>query len=180
MTFDEILTPRLRLRLMPVGVLKAVAKADWAKAARGLGLASSEGLDELQHLAARRLKQVKADRGYLPWSLRAVMLKDSPAMAGYCNFHCLPGTQGLENYGRKAIEIGYAIHPGHRRRGYALETVRGLIDWAKPQGCDALVLSIAPGNEASLRLAAHLGAVKVGEQIDEEDGLEYVFELRLV
>lgn len=180
MSFDEILTARLRLRLMPPAVLKALARKDWTKAAAGLGLDSADGLDELQRLAAMRLKQLKADPAYLPWSLRAIILKQPATMAGYCNFHGLPGSDGLARHGRKAIEIGYAVLPAHRRRGYAFEAIQGLIGWARPQGCDALVLSIAPDNVASLRLAARLGAVKAGEHLDEEDGLEYVFAMRLV
>jgi len=36
--------------------------------------------------------------------------------------------------------------------------------------------SISPDNEPSLRLAQQFGFRQVGEQMDEIDGLEYVFE----
>jgi RimJ/RimL family protein N-acetyltransferase len=38
-------------------------------------------------------------------------------------------------------------------------------------------VSIAPDNAPSLALAAKLGFQRTGEQMDPEDGLEYVFEL---
>jgi len=39
--------------------------------------------------------------------------------------------------------------------------------------------SVAPGNAPSLGLIAPLGFVHIGEQIDERDGLELVFERQL-
>jgi RimJ/RimL family protein N-acetyltransferase len=45
--------------------------------------------------------------------------------------------------------------------------------------CAASASSISPRNEPSLALARKLGFEQVGEQFDEEDGLELVFELTL-
>jgi RimJ/RimL family protein N-acetyltransferase len=39
------------------------------------------------------------------------------------------------------------------------------------------IASVSPTNEPSLRLIANLGFVRTGEQWDELDGEEYVFEL---
>jgi [ribosomal protein S5]-alanine N-acetyltransferase len=51
-----------------------------------------------------------------------------------------------------------------------------MFDWAMAQGVHRFVASISPDNKASLSLAAKLGFERVGEQIDDIDGLEYVFE----
>ena len=68
--------------------------------------------------------------------------------------------------------------PDHRRRGYAIEAARALMDWAAQEhDVASFFVSIAPDNVASLALAAKLSFAQVGEQIDEEDGLEYVFQL---
>ena len=45
-------------------------------------------------------------------------------------------------------------------------------------GIRHFVLSIAPTNEPSLAIARKFGFVRTGEHMDEEDGLEHVFELR--
>jgi RimJ/RimL family protein N-acetyltransferase len=53
-----------------------------------------------------------------------------------------------------------------------------MMQWGRIHyGVTSFFLSIAPDNEASLAMAAKLGFVRVGEQMDEEDGLELVFEL---
>ena len=38
-------------------------------------------------------------------------------------------------------------------------------------------VTINPGNVPSYRLASHYGFVEVGEQWDDEDGLEFVYEV---
>jgi [ribosomal protein S5]-alanine N-acetyltransferase len=40
-----------------------------------------------------------------------------------------------------------------------------------------VLASVAPDNAASLALVAQAGFVRIGEQWDDEDGLEWVFEL---
>ena len=56
-----------------------------------------------------------------------------------------------------------------------------MIGWAQiRRGAEVFVVSVSPENEPSLRLAASLGFERVGSQIDEEDGLEWVFELKPV
>jgi RimJ/RimL family protein N-acetyltransferase len=50
------------------------------------------------------------------------------------------------------------------------------MDWARTEfGIGQFVVSISPDNAPSLRLTARLGFARVGEEIDEVDGLEYVF-----
>jgi RimJ/RimL family protein N-acetyltransferase len=70
------------------------------------------------------------------------------------------------------------VLPPYRRRGYALEAARGLMDWAgREHGVRLFRLSIAPDNAPSLAMTAQMGFHRTGEQMDEEDGLELVFEL---
>jgi len=51
------------------------------------------------------------------------------------------------------------------------------MDWAGTEGVRQFVVSIGPWNEPSLAIARKLGFTQTGEQWDEEDGLELVFEL---
>ena len=107
------------------------------------------------------------------WLGRAMVLTDDDGtkrVVGSIGFHGPPDEQGR-------LEVGYSVDPPFRRRGYARESVKALFDWAnREHGITRFIASISPDNEPSLRLAAGLGFHRVGEQIDEVDGLEYVFE----
>jgi RimJ/RimL family protein N-acetyltransferase len=78
------------------------------------------------------------------------------------------------------VEIGYDVVAGRRRRGYAREAIVGLAAWAFTTGrARVCVASVSPDNAPSLALVDSLGFRQVGEQIDEIDGLELVFECPL-
>jgi RimJ/RimL family protein N-acetyltransferase len=76
------------------------------------------------------------------------------------------------------VEVGYAVLPEHRRRGYARAALAVLLDRARREPRVRVVrASIAPDNAASLAAALPFGFVAVGEQVDEVDGLEVVHEV---
>jgi len=68
----------------------------------------------------------------------------------------------------------------YRRRGYDRAALQALLQRAarEPQIHTARV-SIRPDNLASYQLASQYGFVKVGEQWDEEDGLEIIYEVEV-
>ncbi|MGW2410416.1 GNAT family N-acetyltransferase [Streptomyces sp. NPDC001739] len=76
------------------------------------------------------------------------------------------------------VEIGYSVAPGFRRQGYARST---LIELLRRAAADSAVTTvratISPDNVASLATISGFGFVEVGEQWDEGDGLEIVFEV---
>ncbi|HYL40541.1 MAG TPA: GNAT family protein, partial [Candidatus Binatus sp.] len=72
---------------------------------------------------------------------------------------------------------GYRVEPESRRQGYTREAVHALFDWAhREHGIHTFVASVSPTNVASLALIGGFGFSQIGEQMDEVDGLEYVFE----
>jgi [ribosomal protein S5]-alanine N-acetyltransferase len=78
------------------------------------------------------------------------------------------------------VEVGYTVDPAHRRRGYARAMVRALLSWAAAaEGVTRVRASISPDNAASLATTRGFGFERVGEQWDEEDGLEVLFEVRV-
>ncbi len=90
---------------------------------------------------------------------------------GRAGFHGPPDARGM-------VEIGYAVLPEHRRRGYGRAALAALLDRARREpGVRVVRLSIAPDNAASQAVARPFGLVAVGEQVDEVDGPETVYEL---
>ena len=122
----------------------------------------------------RRLEQMQAEPEVQGWLVRALVLRLDGTMIGHAGFHGSPGTQGLAD---GKAELGYTVFPEHRRRGYATEAAEALMGWAESQGIHDFVASVSPDNEPSLAIVHKLGFVQTGDQWDEEDGLELVFEL---
>jgi GNAT superfamily N-acetyltransferase len=87
-----------------------------------------------------------------------------------------PASTGSEN--SAVVEIGYTTFEPFRGRGLATEAVSALMGWArKERDVGRFILSISPDNAPSLVIARKLGFVQTGEQWDDDDGLELVFEL---
>jgi RimJ/RimL family protein N-acetyltransferase len=76
------------------------------------------------------------------------------------------------------VEVGYAVDPACRRRGFGRAILHELIRRAAAEPAVRSVrASIRPDNAASLATIAGSGFVRVGEQLDDVDGPEHVFEL---
>ena len=90
---------------------------------------------------------------------------------GSAGFHGPP-----EDDGR--VEIGYRVEPEYRQQGVATEVVRALFDWAnREHGVTRFRAATAPDNVASQRVLARFGFRRTGAQIDDVDGLEFIYEL---
>ena len=119
-----------------------------------------------------RLREMRDDPDTQRWLARAMVIRRDPSrpMAGHIGFHGPPKDGSLE--------LGYTVIPQHRRQGYAREAAVGMMDWAaREHAINRFLVSISPDNEPSLALAEKMGFQRIGEQMDPEDGLEYVFEL---
>jgi RimJ/RimL family protein N-acetyltransferase len=159
---------------MSVPFMEALAAHDMAAASDEIGAIVPPWLaDELENYLIFRLAQLRVDPALRLWLARAMVLTDADGtrrVVGSIGFHGPPDAAGR-------LEVGYSVDPPFRRRGYASESVKALFDWAnREHGVTRFVASISPQNDASLGLAAGLGFHKVGEQMDEIDGLEHVFE----
>lgn len=125
----------------------------------------------------RRLEQVSLDPDSARWLLRAMVRRDTRGFVGRIGFHGKPGTNALG--AMDAVELGYTVEPASRRQGFAAEAIRGMLDWARTQSISRFLVSIGPTNTPSLALAAKFGFAEVARVIDEDDGPEIVFELRI-
>jgi [ribosomal protein S5]-alanine N-acetyltransferase len=122
---------------------------------------------------ALRLRQMREDEGFLAWCPYAVV--SDGEMIGHAGHHGPPGKNSRRD--PEAVEFGYTIEPSHRGRGYATDAARQLLEMAEARGVKHFVLACAPDNDASLAIIRKLGFVHTGEVMDDEDGLELVFEL---
>jgi RimJ/RimL family protein N-acetyltransferase len=121
-----------------------------------------------------RLRQMREDERFETWCPNAVVLEGR--MIGHAGYHGPPGVNSTQN--PEAVEYGYKIFRAWRGRGYATEAALLLMDLAeKRAGIRHFVLAVSPENDASLAIVRKFGFVKTGEQTDEEDGLEHIFEL---
>jgi ribosomal-protein-alanine N-acetyltransferase len=168
-TGDVIETERLRLVPVPLDALDALAADDPATASRLMGFPVGELRPGHSRVYALRASQIRTDARVAPWLLRLVVDRTTGHVVGDIGLHDAPH-DGM-------VEIGYSIRAEHRRRGIAIEAAAGLLSWAATQpGVTTFRASISPDNAASLGLVRRLGFVEVGEQWDDEDGLEVVLE----
>lgn len=127
--------------------------------------------DKARWLWRYRLGQIAADPGHARWMTRQAVIGDNEAVVGHCGFHGPPDEVGM-------VEIGYSVAPEFRRQGYARAM---LIELLRRAAADPAVTTvratISPDNAASLATISGFGFVEVGEQWDEEDGRELIFEV---
>jgi [ribosomal protein S5]-alanine N-acetyltransferase len=130
--------------------------------------------EDVEGFLRLRLGQMRREPESQEWLVRALVLQSDREMVGHAGFHGPPGTGGLAP---GKAELGYTVFPSFRGHGYATEAAVALMDWAASKGVRHFVASVGPWNEPSLAIVRKLGFVQTGEQWDEEDGLELVFEL---
>jgi ribosomal-protein-alanine N-acetyltransferase len=157
---------------LPPPVLTALLEGDLATASALTGVALPPFFLEEGWLWRLRLDQVRADPAAQDWVVRAVVVEPE-GVVGHAGFHGPPDADG-------AVEVGYTVLPHLRGRGYATAALRALVaDAAAVPGVRVVRASVSPDNAASLAVVRRVGFVHVGEQVDEEDGLELVHELQL-
>lgn len=175
MTAASIRTLRLELPALTVPHHDRLLAGDRASVGRELDADIGQAwLDDARWLLSLRREQLRQHPDHEPWLIRPVIRREAggaPTAIGYVNFHAPPDEAGV-------AEIGYALLPEWRGRGYAIEAARGALAWAaRDPRTRTLRASVAPDNEPSLRLIAKLGFVRTGEQWDPDDGLELVHEI---
>jgi ribosomal-protein-alanine N-acetyltransferase len=172
-TPDEVvLSPRLALIALPGPVIEDVLGNGRQAFLAHVGVGyPPEWPSEDRHVLELRRDQISEGADHR-WLLRAAVTRSEPTMIGRVGFHGPPDADGV-------VEIGYGIDAAHRRQGFGLECATRMIEAAEQvDHVSAVRASIAPDNQPSLRIAERLGFQRIGEQIDEIDGLELVFERR--
>jgi len=120
---------------------------------------------------AWRVPQVKVDPSVNRWFVRYIVLKQSQEVIGSTSFHGVPDADGM-------MEIGLGIEEAFRNKGYAREALAGMWKWvcAYPE-VKTLRYTVSPDNLASIAVINYFGFEYKGQQIDEEDGPENIYEM---
>jgi [ribosomal protein S5]-alanine N-acetyltransferase len=115
-----------------------------------------------------RHDQLLADPASADWVARAALVDGEPV--GHVGFHGPPDDTGM-------VEVAYSVDTALRRRGHARRLLVAALTWAASEPAVRTVrASISPDNVASLATLRPFGFTQVGEQWDDEDGLEIIYE----
>ncbi|SPT60637.1 GNAT family N-acetyltransferase [Actinomadura madurae] len=164
--------PAIRLVELPPAAMEALLDDDLAGAgaAAGIPLTGYFVTDEAKFLWRFRLAQLARDPSCAPWIVRAAVAEPGGPVIGHAGFHGAPDADGT-------VTIAYSVDPAHRRKGYARAMLAALLERAASEPSVMTVrATISPDNAASLATIAGHGFTHVGEQWDEEDGRELIFD----
>lgn len=151
-----------RLNLMPLQAHSlALSLLDYGKMQTELGLKVNKTIledEEMQYAMKVRLTKVLENTDNFLWFTNwAIVLKEEKSIIGYIILKGLPNELG-------EVILGYEIDEKYRRKGYATEALRKMLQWifANPQ-----VLSVIADTEKvnlpSCKLLEHIGAVPYKE-----------------
>ena len=164
---------KLSLVVVPPPVLGALASGDVELASRLSHVELTPYLlgSECRGLWKMRSDQIAKNAADLPWVTRIIVDSGTSHSVGLAGFHGRPDARGM-------VEIGYRIDPAQRRRGYARTALEILLATARDQPEVSVIrATVGPDNTASRTLIDQNGFQEVGEQWDEEDGLEIILEV---
>ena len=166
-------TPKpVRFVPLSVAAMTALRGGDLSAGSAEAGVPLSEVFvsSPAKRLWQRRLDQIAEDPASAPWLARAALSEETGYAIGYAGYHGPPDENGM-------VEIGYTVAPECRRQGYAKGMLQALLDRAAAEpGVTTVRLTISPDNKPSLATMNGFAFTHVGEQMDDEDGLELIFE----
>jgi RimJ/RimL family protein N-acetyltransferase len=165
--------PQVRIVHLDAAAFRALADGDLAgaNAASPVPLSPYFAGPDWRGTWHRRHRQVEQDPASAAWVTGVIWDEQRRVAVGRAGYHGPPDPSGM-------VEIGYAVDPAYRRRGYARAALEALLQRAaaEPQ-VRTVRVTISPDNTASYRLASQYGFARVGEQWDDEDGLEIIYEV---
>jgi ribosomal-protein-alanine N-acetyltransferase len=146
-----------RLDLIPLPSAAAAAlPAGRAEAARIIGAILPDAWP-LPDLLGVLPMQAAATPDHERFGIWLIVERETNTVVGDIGFH------GPPDGGR--VEIGFSVIPDRRRRGYASEAARSIVDWAMRQpGISEVVARSDPDNEGSARTLAGAGFARVGKR----------------
>jgi RimJ/RimL family protein N-acetyltransferase len=168
-----IQTNRLELHLISVPELLALA-ADPTdpKVIAGKPFVNPYKVLEQEPSPVRyRAPQVEINPAVNKWFIRWIVEKSTREIVGSISFHGPPDDEGM-------LEVGLGICTEKQNLGYAKEALFALWSWALSQsGVHKFRYTVSADNYASVAVINFFEFLHVGQQIDEEDGPEEIYEM---
>lgn len=156
MRTQPIHTERLVLIPFTLEAARALYAGDQAVLAY-LGLQATpywpdqETMDTLPKVI-KHLEKVQEPTGFESWM---IVLKRNRTVIGDAGFKGPPGAEGV-------VDIGYSIIEQEHRKGYGMETAKGLLSWAFAQpSVKAVTAKCLIANTASTRILEKLGMQQI-------------------
>jgi RimJ/RimL family protein N-acetyltransferase len=168
-----IISERLELHHLSVdGIIELFEKKSDVAAIAGRDFTNPhKNLIENSGPLAWRVPQVKVDPSLNKWFVRFIVLQESREVIGSTSFHGAPDSEGM-------IEIGLGIEPAFQGKGYAKESLQAMWRWAVgfPE-VKTLRYTVSPDNLPSIAVINFFGFELKGQQMDEIDGPEDIYEM---
>jgi ribosomal-protein-alanine N-acetyltransferase len=151
----RLMTERLELRPLPAAAANVLPKGR-KEAGRILGAALSADWPEAELLDVLPI-QASASLSNERFGIWVMIERESWSVVGDIGFIGPPSDGGC-------IEIGYSVIPDRRRRGYATEAARAIVDWTlqEPE-VKVVIASCDDDNEPSIRTLERIGFHRAGE-----------------
>ena len=128
-------------------------------------------LIDFQGPLAWRVPQVKENPEINKWFVRWAVLRSTQEVIGSSSFHGAPDSNGM-------MEIGLGVETAYQRKGFGKEILEGMWGWVVTEpGVKILRYTVSPTNTASIALINSFGFDFMGEQLDEVDGPESIYEM---
>ena len=171
-----IISERLELHHISVdGIIELFEDKSDSKAIAGRDFTNPhKNLIEDSGPLAWRVPQVKVDPSLNKWFVRFIVLQESREVIGSTSFHGAPDSEGM-------IEIGLGIEPAFQGKGYAKESLQAMWSWAinSPE-VRTLRYTVSPDNLPSIAVIKYFGFDYKGQQMDDIDGPEDIYEISAV
>jgi RimJ/RimL family protein N-acetyltransferase/DNA-binding CsgD family transcriptional regulator len=171
-----IISERLELHhISVVGIIELLENKSDHSAIAGRDFSNPhKNLIENSGPLAWRVPQVKVDPALNKWFVRFIVLKESREIIGSTSFHGAPDNEGM-------IEIGLGIEPAFQGKGYAKESLQAMWSWAinSPE-VRTLRYTVSPDNLPSIAVIKYFGFDHKGQQMDDIDGPEDIYEISAV
>ena len=168
-----IRTPRLELHHISArGIIELYENKNDATAIAGRDITNPhQNLVKESGPLGWRVPQVKIDPSVNKWFVRWIVLKETSEVIGSTSFHGAPDEEGM-------MEIGLGIEEAFRGQGYAKEALLGMWSWVSQfSEVKTMRYTVSPDNLPSITVINYFGFEYKGQQIDEEDGPENIYEM---